>query len=495
VKLPLGRIAEIVSVDGSARGSFDPRLEALGYSIDSRTIAPGELFFAIRGEQFDGHDFVAAAFERGAIATVVARNVALVSRPAFSSLLVVPDPLRALQTLAAAVRRLWGKPLVAVTGSAGKTTTKEMIACVLGARYSVVKSDGNLNNHFGLPLQLLRLQPEHELAVMELGMNHAGEITALARLAAPNMGIVTNVGPVHLEFFRSVAEIAAAKKELIDALPSNGTAILNADDEYVSHFGKDFSGKVVTFGMSDAADVRADKLIDGGILGSKFDLVSPVGCDPMKLPVAGRHNVYNALAAMAVGLQFHVDVASAATALANFQAVEKRGSVIEIAGVTIVNDCYNSNPRALDSMVDALASTPMAPGGRRIAVAGEMLELGPAGEELHRRCGRHMANKKIDVVLGVRGLAKLIVEGACQEHAPPVESAEFFELPEAAAEWLARETRAGDLVLLKGSRGVRLERALETWRALAETNPAQSHRDTEKKGEQSLPRIFTDSHG
>ena len=236
MKLSLSRVREFVQGAGSIGGE----LVASGYSIDSRTIKPGELFFAVRGERVDGHDFVEAALQAGAIAAVVGKD-ALGRYPANPALIAVDDTLVALQTLAAAVRRLWGKPLVGVTGSTGKTTTKEAIAHVLSTRLNVLKSVGNLNNHFGLPLQLLRLEREHDLAVIEMGMSHAGEITALARLAAPDIGVVTNVAPVHLEFFDSLASIARAKYELIAALPPGGTAILNADDEYVSQFGRDFT--------------------------------------------------------------------------------------------------------------------------------------------------------------------------------------------------------------------------------------------------------------
>jgi UDP-N-acetylmuramoyl-tripeptide--D-alanyl-D-alanine ligase len=249
MKLPLARIEEFVQ--GS--GEFDGHLVAGGYSIDSRTLAPGQLFFAIAGERADGHEFVEAALEAGAVAAVV-RQDRLARYPVKTALIAVDDTLAALQVLAAAVRRLWGKTVAGVTGSTGKTTTKDAIAHVLSSRLKVLKSAGNLNNHFGLPLQLLRLEPEHEIAVIEMGMSHAGEIRALAGLAQPDIGVITNVAPVHLEFFDSLAGIAHAKYELIAALPAGGTAVLNADDEYVSQFGRDFHGKVVTYGIRKPAD-------------------------------------------------------------------------------------------------------------------------------------------------------------------------------------------------------------------------------------------------
>src|ERR1700758_1332847 len=298
MKLPLSKIAEFLA----ASGDFPRDEAAQGYSIDSRTVARGELFFAVKGERLDGHDFVDAALERGALAAVV-RKDQLARFPGNSNLLAVDDTLAALQTLATAVRKLWGKPLVGVTGSAGKTTTKEAIAHVLASRFCVLKSEGNFNNHFGLPLMLLKLEPEHDVAVIEMGMSHAGEISALAKIAQPEIGVVTNVAPVHLEFFDSLASIARAKYELIESLPSGGTAILNADDEYVSQFGRDFHGKVVLYGLGPLADVRAENIEAQGPGGSTFDVVMGGWREKATLPLVGRHNIYNALAAVAVGLE------------------------------------------------------------------------------------------------------------------------------------------------------------------------------------------------
>jgi len=462
MKLTLERVAEFVNPQpgAGAKPAFDPHALATGYSIDSRTLKPGDLFFAIQGERFDGHDFVETALATGAVAAVVKQEAAA-RYPGAKQLIVVPDTLAALQRLALAVRKLWGHTLIGVTGSAGKTTTKEAIAHVLAAKFLVLRSEGNLNNHYGLPLQLLRLEPEHELAVIEMGMNHLGEIAALCKIAEPDSGVVTNVAPVHLGFFESVREIAQAKFELIQALPRGGTAILNADDEYVSQFGRDFHGKVVTFGIKHAADVCAQNIAERGTQGSEFDLVAGGASERVHLPLLGRHNIYNALAAAAAGLQRNMTSTEIARALATLQPGEKRGQVLNIAGATVINDCYNSNPKALEAMIDALASLAAK---RRIVVAGEMLELGTAADGLHYDCGAHAAAKRIDVLIGVRGAAKKIVEGA---HAGGLISAEYVETPEEAGEWLAASVREGDAVLLKASRGVRLERALEKWQAIA----------------------------
>jgi len=453
MKLTLSRIAEFVS----AAGEFAPEEVAQGYSIDSRTVGPGQLFFAVKGERLDGHDFVVSALERGAVAAVV-RKDQLGRYPRQMRLLAVEDTLVALQTLAMAVRKLWGKPLIAVTGSMGKTTTKEAVAHVLGTQFRVLKSEGNFNNHFGLPLMLLKLQPEYDVAVIEMGMSHAGEIGALAKIAQPEIGVVTNVAPVHLEFFDSLAGIARAKYELIESLPAGGTAVLNTDDEYVSQFGRDFKGKVVMYGTRTTADVRAEHVRSRGAEGSEFDVVIGGVRERARLPLVGEHNILNALAAVAVGVERGLKPSEAVGALAGLAPADKRGEVLRLGNITVINDCYNCNPKALNAMVDTLAGMAAQ---RRIAVVGAMLELGPTGEELHRQAGRHIAEKKIDVLLGVRGPAQAMVEAARQAGM----RAEFVPTPEEASEWLAREARDGDVILMKASRGVKLEKALETWKA------------------------------
>src|ERR1700690_2388311 len=286
MRLPLGRIAEFIS----ATGQFDANATtAQGYSIDSRTVKPGELFFAVKGERLDGHDFVAQALGGGAIAAVVRKDqLARYSNP--DGLLAVDDTLIAPQTLATAVRKIWGKTAIAVTGSMGKTTTKEAAAHLLAIKYRVHRTKGNFNNHFGLPLGLLTLEPEYDVAVVEIGMSHAGEIAALARIALPNLAIITNVAPVHLESFDSIAGIARAKYELIEALPHGGTAVLNADDEYVCQFGRDFKGKVVLYGLKATASVRAENIESLGPKGTRFDLIADGLRQPVVSPLLGKHN-------------------------------------------------------------------------------------------------------------------------------------------------------------------------------------------------------------
>jgi UDP-N-acetylmuramoyl-tripeptide--D-alanyl-D-alanine ligase len=468
MKLTLSKISEFISAGAGvapATLAADAAAQELigGYSIDSRTIGEGELFFAVKGERLDGHDFVQSALDRGAAGAVVRKD----QLPRYwqtARLLAVDDTLVALQTLATAVRKLWGKPVVGVTGSAGKTTTKEAIAHVLSTRFRVLKSEGNFNNHFGLPLMLLKLEPEHDVAVIEMGMSHAGEIHALAKIAQPEIGVVTNVAPVHLEFFDSLAGIARAKYELIESLPAGGTAVLNADDAYVSQFGRDFKGMVIRYGTKTTADIRAENMQSRGALGSEFDVVTGGGREHACLPLVGEHNILNALAAVGIGLVRGLSLPQAVAALSTLVPADKRGQVLQLGHITVINDCYNSNPKALRAMVDALAGMTAR---RRIVVAGEMLELGPAGEEMHRAAGRHVAGSKIDVLVGVRGQAQAMVDSARQAGMQST----FVATPEEAGDWLARETHDGDVVLLKASRGVKLEKALERWRAKRDGAP------------------------
>ncbi|MGD0739019.1 MAG: UDP-N-acetylmuramoyl-tripeptide--D-alanyl-D-alanine ligase [Terracidiphilus sp.] len=432
-------------------------LVAKAYSIDSRTVATGELFFAVRGERLDGHDFVTAAFERGAVAAVVSRTRvaslpdAALARP----LLIAEDPLLALQSLAAHVRREWGRLVVAITGSAGKTTTKEAVAAALGAKFNVLKSQGNLNNGFGMPLQLLRLTPEHEVAVVEMGMNHSGEIAALARIATPDWGVITNIGTAHIENFKEgQAGIARAKFELIEALPANGVAFLNCDDAYAAQFGRDFHGRVVYFGSGPCADPQILSVAED-LKGLHIRYRAREHEGDFTLHMLGAHNASNALAGLAVALEAGVDLDAAVKAIASVAAGDKRGQVIEIGGATILNDSYNSNPEALRSMIHTLAARPAE--GRRILVAGEMLEMGEHSPALHIACGRAAAEAGLDLVVAVQGNAEHLATAACAGGVPAV----FLRDAKTAGQWLAQNLRAGDVVLVKGSRGVHLERAIE----------------------------------
>lgn len=454
MKLTLGQVADWIHADGE----FDTSAEALGYSIDSRTIGAGDLFFAVKGERLDGHEFVATALVDGAVAAVVSNRWVVPAEVDETKLLRVSDcedcVLVALQKLAHAVRREWGGRVIGVTGSAGKTTTKDAVAQVLSARFKVLKSQGNLNNGFGLPLQLLKLEKEHDVAVIEMGMNHAGEIAALAKIAEPNWAVVSNVGPVHLEFFPDgIAGIARAKYELVEALPADGIAVLNFDDNYVASFGRGLGERAVFYGLNEGAEVRAVHVAEVGAEGVVFTVEVEGERASVQLRMLGRHNVPNALAAIAVGLRSGMGLGECAAAVGELRAGDKRGEVVQWRGATLINDCYNSNPRALDAMVDALMAIP---GERHIVVAGEMLELGPEGEALHAACGRRMAERGVTAVVGVRGAAEALVKTARDGGVDAV----FVDDADAAGKWLQENLRAGDAVLLKASRGVKLERAL-----------------------------------
>ncbi len=456
MKLTLGEIGDVLH----AEGDFTTKTLATGYSIDSRTLNAGDLFFAVRGERVDGHDYVETALANGAVAVVVSMRWLAPATVDTCKLLRVPDEaadpvLAAMQRLAHAVRRQWGKRVIGVTGSAGKTTTKDCIAAVLSAQGSVLKTEGNLNNHFGLPLQLLRLEPQHEVAVLEMGMNHAGEIAALARIAEPDWAVVSNVAAVHLEFFPDGIEgIASAKRELVEALPANGLAFLNGDDERVARFGRGMGERAIAYGTGETCVVRGVEVEELGLAGSQFLVKAGNEQHSVQLALLGRHNVLNALAAISVGMASGISLPRCCEALEALRPTAKRGDVVEFRGARLINDCYNSNPHALDAMIATLAKSPAQ---RRILVAGEMLELGPEAPMLHAACGRVAAQAGIDLVAGVRGLARGLADAAAEGGA----EAHFFDTPELAGAWLRAVLQPGDLVLLKGSRGVRLERALE----------------------------------
>jgi len=447
-------------------GGLDALARLAGVSIDSRTVARDELFVAIHGPRHDGHNYIVGALEAGAMAGVVAQDrLAEYPEALRSKLFGVADTLGALQGLAQAVRARWGKRVAAVTGSAGKTTTKEILAALLGSRFRVLKSEGNLNNEFGLPLQLLRLDDADEAAVVELGMSHAGEIRRLAEIAQPNVGVVTRVAPVHLEFFASVDEIALAKRELIEGLAGRDSiAVLNADDERVARFADVAPGQVLTYGISAGADFRAENIVDRGMDGSEFDFLSSGGRVRLALPLAGRHNISNALAALAAASVWDLGAVEAKEVFPGLQATGMRGRVLHYdAGFTLINDCYNSNPVALSAMIDLLVHTP-AP-GRHILAAGEMLELGATSAELHREAGRSAAaSGKLDWLIGVQGDAESFVRGAI-DAGHPEKHAKFFSSSSEAAGFVADLAGQGDILLVKGSRGVRMERIVEALEA------------------------------
>jgi UDP-N-acetylmuramoyl-tripeptide--D-alanyl-D-alanine ligase len=432
-----------------AAGNPQP-LPVTGWSVDTRTQNPGDLYFALRGPNHDGHSFVASATARGAAGVVVERTTGAPNE------LVVNDTLVALQELAAWARAKWGGTVVGVTGSAGKTTTKDAIAHLLAVELPVGKTAGNLNNHVGVPLSILSLPDGCRAAVLEMGMNHAGEVRALAAIAKPDVGVVTNVGYAHAEYFDSIEGVAAAKRELIEALPPAGVAVLNADNPRVLKFRDAHPGRSVTFGFSERAEVRAETA-EYGADGACF---RAVGVD-FETELPGRHAVMNLLAAIAVARVFGIAPERLREPVRTFAAGKMRGQRSQHNGVVVWNDCYNSNPEAAQSMIDVLRQTPAA---TRIAVLGEMLELGRAAEELHRQVGRYAAEHGADWLIGIGGHAHSMVEAAVAAGLPRGR-AHFFEDPAEAGEFARRTAQPGDAVLFKGSRGVRVERAMERFLA------------------------------
>jgi UDP-N-acetylmuramoyl-tripeptide--D-alanyl-D-alanine ligase len=451
--------------------------EPAGFALDSRAIKAGELFVAIPGERVDGHQFVREVFEKGACAAMVVHH----GLPFASDLgdyagrlLFVENTVCALQRLSERVIAGWHRPVVGVTGSAGKTTMKDLIAHCLGGAGNVLKSTGNLNTGYGLPLVLTRMisggakPSDYDFAVLEMGMSSFGEIARLVDIAPPEVGVVGNVGTAHIEFFGSQERIARAKAEMVDGVKPGGVAVLNADDPLVIGMRERRDDvAVISFAVSASASVRAREIAVAPSGGSRFVLETPDGDAVVTMPLIGRHNVYNALAAAAVASYFGSSPEQIASRLATSEPSKMRGELVRFAnGVTVIDDSYNSNPQALlqsvRAMIDVAASRAS---GRRVVAAGEMLELGGHGPEMHRKCGRDIAALGVDVLIGVRGLASELVAGAveCPGTAPRLTS--FCETPEEAAEMLVAGAVPGDVILVKGSRGVRMEIVVERLKA------------------------------
>ncbi len=446
-------LERVLEATGGNAGAAAPGLALGSVSIDSRTLEPGALFAAIRGPRFDGHDFLAQAHARGALAALVDEDAAA---PAGLVLVRVPDTTLALQALARQVRRALALPLVAVTGSVGKTTTKDMTAELLAPLGPVLKTEGNLNNQYGLPLTLLRLGPEHAAAVVELGMSAAGEIRALATLAEPDVAVITRIAPVHLEFFASLDAIADAKAEILEGLRPGGVAVLNGDDPRVVRIGKGFAGRVAWFGRDRRFDVSAERWRGTGF-GMRFDLRIAGRAHDVALPLAGPHFVESFLAAAAAAHVLGVAPERIAEAATRIRPARHRGELRRLGeGVTLLDDCYNSSPAALEAAIVALG---LVPGLRRVAIVGDMLELGEDGPALHREAGRGLAGRA-DLVAGVGPLAKHLLDGAREAGLAP-RALVHFEDAAAAAAAAASLLAPGDAVLVKASRGMRLEQVVD----------------------------------
>lgn len=448
--------------------------EAGGFSIDSRAVKPGDLFFAFaqpdyanngfNGDFGDSHDFVSDAFEQGAIAAVVRGDKIERLQEFRGRLLVVEDGIAALQRLAAGVYRMWNKPVVGITGSAGKTTAKELTATVLEAWAGgrVLRNEKNYNNGLGHPLTVLRIltEPGFDCAVLEMGMSTPlNEIERLCRITPPDVAVELNVLPVHLEHLGTIERIADAKAELVENMKPSGVAVLNADDPRVAAMReRAASTKALTFGIANPADVSATDIRSVRFGETRFVLNTPTGNSEVSLQLDGVHNIMNSLAAAAVGICFDLAPEKIAAALASVKPPPMRGEVLRFkAGFAVVNDSYNSNPDALLSMVETVVAN-AGEAKRKIVVAGEMLELGERAAEIHFETGRKIADLGVDAVFGVRGLAENLAAGA---GSGGVATTDFFSDADKAAESFLNEIKAGDLVLVKGSRGVRTEKIVE----------------------------------
>ncbi len=457
IPLVAGWVAAAMSgtiVAGDAARTF------AGVSIDTRTLKAGELFVAIKGERFDGAAFVDRAIDGGAAGVVVADAARPKAHAVSDPVIIgVGDTTIALQALARTIRRESGSRVVAITGSAGKTTTKEITSEFLSARYRVIRNRGNFNNHIGLPLSLMELTGQPEVAVVELGMNHAGEIATLVGIAEPDVRVWTNVGEAHLGFFASIDAIAEAKAEIFVGASPSTLLVANADDDRIAARAPRFRGRTMTFGIDRDADVRATQVVDRGIGGMQARVSTPRGELTIDTPLVGRSNLANVLAATAVAVEFDVPLDAIRDRARALRPAAHRGEVVALAsGITIIDDSYNANPTATKRALDVLAA---AAASRRVAVLGEMLELGDASVALHEEVGRAAARAHVDVLVAVGGAPAGALAEAAIDAGLPRASVRHFPTSDAAADALAATLRRGDLTLVKGSRGIKTDRIVE----------------------------------
>ncbi|MCC6139531.1 MAG: UDP-N-acetylmuramoyl-tripeptide--D-alanyl-D-alanine ligase [Nitrospira sp.] len=474
-------LREVISVkmlSGDAPRWAKQRIRQL--SLDSRAIRAGELFIAIRGDRFDGHDYVAAALSQGAAGVIVQDTyvvtpallkAAATSAPPF--ILGVRDPLFAYQQLATHHRSRFDIPLVAVTGSNGKTTTKDMVASVMGQRWQVLKTESNFNNRIGVPHTLLRLTNRHEAAVIEMGVDNIGQTTRLCEIARPTIGVITNIGPDHLEFFGSMEGSAQAKAELLDLLPPDGTAILNADDPYFDYLAARARCRVLSFGYSPKADVQALQEKSDGPDGTVFRLLLPgkVRHTVVRMKVQGSHNVANALAAAAVGTVLGLSGTDIAQGLSRFRPAAMRSQIVMSQGIRVINDCYNANPASMKAAVQLLAQS--GTGRKTIAVLGDMLELGPGAVRMHEEVGAFVAQQGVSQLIASGALGRGLADGARRAGMEP---SRVLEVADAAAAAAAVKAMAasGDVVLVKASRGMKMEQVVSALQGVKQVSKKAS---------------------
>lgn len=425
------------------------------YSLDSRRIKGKELFFAIKGERFDGHDFVIDALKKGAVGAVVERGRAPVEISGEPLIIEVADTTRALQDLAASVRREYRVKVVGISGSTGKTTTKDITYSLLSSSFRAKKSIGNLNNLYGLPLSLLSLEEGDELFVAEMGMSRSGELSRLCEIAEPEIGVLTNISLVHREFFPDIKAIARAKKELLDGLTGERIAVLNRDDPLIREISEDFPGKKIWFGLKGKAEVSAYNISPKGLSGTALTIDYGGRKKDYFLPLIGFHNVMNLLAALATAYALSLSLEDIALGLSQITPSPMRGQVINFReGFTVIDESYNSNPEALSAVLFWFRE--LSGFSRKIAVLGDMLELGDVAEEAHREAGRKASSSGLSLLIGVGELARLLVEEA---RFSGMDEGSLFHFPGAAeaAEFLVPRIKEGDVILVKGSRGIKTD--------------------------------------
>ncbi len=427
---------------------------AAGVSTDTRSLLPGQVFVALQGERFDGHAHVASAFDAGASAAIIGHGSDVAAPKCSGPLLVVDSTLRALGRLARQYRRRFDIPVVAVAGSTGKTTAKEMIAAALGRRFEVLSTPSNENNEIGVPSALLRLTPEHGAAVIEIGARQVGDLAYLCRIVQPTIGVLLNIGTAHLEVFGSVERVAKAKGELLDFIVDESyVALVNADDCVIAGEAMRTKGRLLGFGWTRESHFSGEGLILDQEGCGHFSLQNT----SFHLRIPGRHNAHNALSAIAVADQCGLSVAQTAAALADFEPVSMRSEILRKAGIRVINDCYNANPDSVRAALDLMAEIPVD--GRRIAVLGDMLELGEQAPVLHEEVGRYAASR-IDVLLGTGPLSEHTVHGA-HEAGIDAGQSQHFDGRDSLSRQLEALARPGDLVLIKASRGMELEHVVE----------------------------------
>jgi UDP-N-acetylmuramoyl-tripeptide--D-alanyl-D-alanine ligase len=442
----------------------DPGTSVPRVVIDSRAVRAGDLFVAIHGERLDGHEFVAAALRGGAGGALVHRAPAPGAGHREAFLIQVDDTTRALQDLARDVRRRSGARVVAITGSAGKTTTKEITAGFLSSRYSVFRNKGNLNNHIGLPLSLLELRSRPEVAVVELGMNHPGEIRTLVGIAEPEVRVWTNVGDAHLGFFASAEAIADAKAEILEGAREDDVLVANAGDPRIVQRMRGFRGRVITFGIDAAADVRATDVRNRGLAGMEADVATAQGSRRLTTPLLGAGNLSNVLAAIAVGTHFGVPLDEMVDGAARLTPAPRRGELLRLpGGITLIDDSYNASPAAMKRSLETVRAA--VGSARKVAVLGEMLELGAHAERLHRECGKAAAEAGVDLLITVGREPAAVLAAEAVAAGMPAGSVSHVGSKEEAAEEVLRQVRAGDLVLVKGSRGIGTDLVVERLKA------------------------------